>query len=48
MRTIAFHQEAFEQYGEWAKTNRKLFDRLRRLIIETAKIRLTALENPNR
>jgi toxin YoeB len=37
MRTVAFHQEAFEQFGEWAKTDRKLFDRLHRLISETAK-----------
>ncbi|CAN5320283.1 Txe/YoeB family addiction module toxin [soil metagenome] len=37
MRTIAFHQEAFEQYNEWAKSDRKLFDRLHRLIVEAAK-----------
>lgn len=37
MRTIAFHQEAFEQYNEWTKIDRKLFERLHRLIIETAK-----------
>ncbi len=37
MRTIAFHQAAFEKYNEWAKSDRKLFDRLYRLIIETAK-----------
>ncbi len=37
MRIIAFHQEAFEQYNEWTKTDRKLFDRLHRLIMETAK-----------
>ncbi len=37
MRTIAFYQEAFEQYNEWAKSDRKIFDRLHRLIIETAK-----------
>jgi toxin YoeB len=37
MRIVAFHQNAFEQYNEWAKTDRKLFERLQRLISETAK-----------
>jgi toxin YoeB len=37
MRVIAFHQNAFEQYNEWAKTDKKLFERLHRLISETAK-----------
>jgi toxin YoeB len=37
MRVVSFHQDAFEQYGEWAKIDRKLFERLHRLIIETAK-----------
>ncbi len=37
MKIIAFHQNAFEQYNEWAKTDRKLFERLHRLISETAK-----------
>lgn len=37
MRIIAFHQEAFEQYSEWTKIDRKLFERLHRLIMETAK-----------
>lgn len=37
MRTIAFHQEAFEQYSDWTKEDKKLFKRLRRLISETAK-----------
>jgi toxin YoeB len=37
MRVIAFHQNAFEQYSEWAKTDKKLFERLHRLITETAK-----------
>jgi len=36
MRAIAFHKEAFEQYSIWAKTDRKIFERLHRLIIETA------------
>lgn len=37
MRIIAFHQEAFEQFGDWARTDKKLFERLTRLISETAK-----------
>lgn len=37
MRVIAFHQEAFEQFSEWARTDKKLFERLNRLISETAK-----------
>jgi toxin YoeB len=37
MRIIAFHQEAFEQFGDWARTDKKLFERLNRSISETAK-----------
>lgn len=37
MRSIAFHQEAFQQFSEWAKTDKKLFERIRRLILETTK-----------
>lgn len=37
MRVIAFHQDDFEQYSDWAKDDKKLFKRLRRLISETAK-----------
>ena len=37
MRAIAFHQSAFEQYSEWAKTDKKLFERIRRLILDSAK-----------
>lgn len=37
MRIIAFHQEAFEQFSDWARIDRKLYERLNRLIIETAK-----------
>jgi Txe/YoeB family toxin of Txe-Axe toxin-antitoxin module len=48
VRIVAFHHEAFEQYNEWAKKDKKLFVRLERLIIETAKILLTASENLNR
>jgi toxin YoeB len=37
MRIVAFHQEAFKQYNNRAKTDKKLFERLQRLITETAK-----------
>ncbi len=37
MRIIAFHSEAFEQYSDWAKSDKKLLDRLHRLVIESAK-----------
>jgi toxin YoeB len=37
VRIVAFHQEAFEQYSDWAKIDKKLFARLQRLITETAK-----------
>jgi len=36
VRLIAFHKQAFEDYSEWAKTDQKLFDRIRRIITETA------------
>lgn len=37
MRNVSFHREAFEHYGNWAKTNKKIFERLHKLIIETAR-----------
>lgn len=37
MRDIAFQQQAFEQYNQKAKTDKKLFERLQKLISETAK-----------
>jgi toxin YoeB len=37
MRLISFHQEAFEQFVEWSKIDKKLFERINRLIVETAK-----------
>lgn len=46
MRTIAFHQEALEQYNNWAKIDRKLFDRIHRLILETARNPFTGIGKP--
>jgi toxin YoeB len=37
VRLVAFHQTAFDDYSDWAKTDKKLFDRIRRIISETAK-----------
>jgi toxin YoeB len=37
MRFISFHQEAFEQYNDWSKNDKKLFEQIHRLIVETAK-----------
>ena len=37
MRIISFHQYAFEQNSAWATSDKKLFKRIHRLIIETAK-----------
>lgn len=37
MRNIVFHQRAFYEYNEWATENRKLFSRLHKLIVETAR-----------
>lgn len=46
MRVVAFHQLAFEQYSDWAMTNKKLFERLRRIITETAKTPFGGIGKP--
>jgi toxin YoeB len=46
VRLIAFHQTAFDDYGEWAKTDKKLFERIRRIIIETAKTPFEGIGKP--
>jgi toxin YoeB len=46
VRIIAFHREAFEQYNELAKTEKKLFARLERLIIETSKSPFDGIGKP--
>ena len=46
MRLVAFHQTAFEDYSGWAKTDKKLFDRIRRMIIETAKTPFDGIRKP--
>ena len=47
MRVIAFHQTAFDQYNEWAAQDKKIFERLRRLISETARTPFAESANPN-
>lgn len=46
MRVVVFHQPAFDQYNEWATADRKVFERLRRLITETARTPFTGLGKP--
>jgi len=46
VRLIAFHQTAFDDYSEWAKTNKKLFERIRRIIIETAQTPFDGIGKP--
>ncbi|GAC1589378.1 MAG: hypothetical protein NVS3B19_09390 [Ginsengibacter sp.] len=37
MRDIQFTPAAFEQYSNWQSTNKTIFNRLNKLIIETAR-----------
>lgn len=46
MRTIVFHQSAFEQYNEWALRDKKTFERLTRLIAETARTPFIGIGKP--
>jgi toxin YoeB len=46
VRLIAFHQTAFDDYSDWAKTNKKLFERIRRIIIETSRTPFDGIGKP--
>lgn len=46
MRLVAFHQTAFDDYSAWAKTDKKLFERIHRLIVETAKTPFDGIGKP--
>ena len=46
MRIIAFNQSAFEQYNEWALQDKKTFERLKRLIAETARTPFAGIGKP--
>lgn len=37
MRDIRFTPEAFEQYNEWQTSNKTIYNKLNKLIIETAR-----------
>src|SRR6185436_20590558 len=46
MRVIAFHQRALAQYSEWAARDKKTFERLTRLISETARTPFEGIGKP--
>jgi toxin YoeB len=46
LRTIIFHSEAFDQYNDWATSNKSLFDRIHRLIVEAARNPFTGIGKP--
>ena len=37
MRTVAFHAQGWEEFTSWSKDDPKVFERITRLISETAK-----------
>ena len=43
---MAFHGDAFAQFTEWAKADPKLYERLVRLITETAREPFTGIGKP--
>jgi toxin YoeB len=43
---IAFHQQAFDDYSEWSSTDKKLFERIHRIIVETARTPFEGLGKP--
>ena len=46
MRNVAFHGDAFAQFTKWATDDRKVFERLVRLIGETAREPFTGIGKP--
>jgi toxin YoeB len=46
VRLIAFHQTAFDDFSDWAKTDKKLFERIRRIIVETLKSPFDGIKKP--
>jgi toxin YoeB len=46
MRIVAFHESAFEQYNEWAVTDKKIFERVRRLITEASRSPFSGIGKP--
>lgn len=46
MRDIAFHADAFNDFTGWAASDPKFFERVKRLIIETARDPFGGIGNP--
>ncbi len=46
MKDVVFHRLAFEQYGDWALTDKKLFRRIHRIITETARDPFSGIGKP--
>jgi toxin YoeB len=46
MRIISFHEEAFDEYNTWAKENPKIFERIVRIINETARKPFNGIGKP--
>ena len=46
MKIVAFHGDAFAQFNEWARTDAKLYQRLVRLITDTAREPFTGVGKP--
>lgn len=46
MRTVAFHSEAFSQFTDWASEDPKRFERIVRLIGESARTPFSGIGKP--
>jgi toxin YoeB len=46
MRIVSFHQKAFDDYNNWAKENPVIFDRIVRIIKETARSPFEGIGKP--
>lgn len=46
MRTVSFHADAFADYGDWARRDPKMFERITRLIVETARDPFAGIGKP--
>jgi len=46
MRRLTFENEAFDEFTEWATINKKIFDRIIKLLIEIQRTPLTGTGKP--
>ena len=46
MKDVVFHRRAFDQYSEWALSDRKLFRRIQRIIVESARDPFSGIGKP--